>query len=271
MRRPYLIAGLAVLMIVSAVGVASAAITRFTDVPDTNVFAADIQWMDENEITTGCGPDVYCPTMNVTREQMAAFMHRLATKQVVDAKSLGGMAADEFATVGHDHDADYLGRTATAANSRRVDGYDANDLIRVAAWSFTDDKAPNDFAELGSFKITAPVDGSLMLSTSLELHSEASDEFIYCGFELDGALVNESATTYRVEYDAAQFFAPCAAEAVVPVEAGTYTVTVLGSYNYLLDTIFTWGTASALFVPFDGAGDHPKPLVAEPASANQMP
>ncbi len=60
---------------------------NFTDVPDTQTFHADIQWMLDNAITTGCAPGKYCPDSNVTRGQMAAFMKRLATKKVVDAKT----------------------------------------------------------------------------------------------------------------------------------------------------------------------------------------
>ena len=95
-------------MTAALIGPVSAAITRFTDVPDTNIFAADILWMDENEITTGCGTDLFCPSDNVTREQMSAFMRRLATKQVVDAGTVGGLAASDFATKTHNHDVDYL-------------------------------------------------------------------------------------------------------------------------------------------------------------------
>lgn len=60
----------------------------FTDVPDTNIFHGDITWMADNGITQGCNPPgntEFCPSDNVTREQMAAFMRRLSVNQVVDA------------------------------------------------------------------------------------------------------------------------------------------------------------------------------------------
>ena len=44
--------------------------------------------MKDNHITDGCNPPTnnkFCPKNAVTREQMSAFMHRLATKRVVDA------------------------------------------------------------------------------------------------------------------------------------------------------------------------------------------
>lgn len=71
----------------------------FDDVEDTSVFVADIQWMSDNEITKGCNPPTntnYCPSDNVSREQMAAFMHRLADSQAVDAGTLEGLAAADL-------------------------------------------------------------------------------------------------------------------------------------------------------------------------------
>ena len=77
LRRKWPLLSLAALVIVAVSVPASATITRFTDVPDSNIFANDIKWMDENGITRGCGTDIFCPNDNVTREQMSAFMKRL--------------------------------------------------------------------------------------------------------------------------------------------------------------------------------------------------
>ena len=75
------------------------AVTDFIDVDDSNVFKADIEWMAANGITKGCNPpanDRYCPSVTVTREQMAAFMHRLALSQAVDAGTVQGFTAVEL-------------------------------------------------------------------------------------------------------------------------------------------------------------------------------
>lgn len=74
--------------------------SRFVDVSDGNPFLGDIEWLADAGVTRGCNPpgnDMYCPDSYVTREQMAAFMHRSATyfdaddNGVVDvAESLGG-------------------------------------------------------------------------------------------------------------------------------------------------------------------------------------
>lgn len=60
----------------------------FTDVPDSNIFHNDIEWLKDADVTRGCNPPantLFCPTDNVTRQQMAAFMNRLANNQVVHA------------------------------------------------------------------------------------------------------------------------------------------------------------------------------------------
>lgn len=75
---------------------------QFADVPDSNPFHADIDAVADAGVTTGCGGSNFCPSANVTREQMAAFMNRLgalgpgktpvvnaATSQAVDGFSIG--------------------------------------------------------------------------------------------------------------------------------------------------------------------------------------
>jgi hypothetical protein len=49
----------------------------FTDVPDTSQFYTEIVWMAQNGISTGYSDDTFRPGNNVTRQAMAAFMHRL--------------------------------------------------------------------------------------------------------------------------------------------------------------------------------------------------
>jgi RHS repeat-associated protein len=49
---------------------------RFLDVPPSNLFYAHIEEMALRGITLGCGNNNYCPSANVTREQMAVFIIR---------------------------------------------------------------------------------------------------------------------------------------------------------------------------------------------------
>jgi hypothetical protein len=74
----------AAVAVVIALPVAVIAAHSFDDVPDSNQFHDAIGWMQENGITVGCNPPAntqYCPEDNVSRQQMAAFMFRLAQTQ----------------------------------------------------------------------------------------------------------------------------------------------------------------------------------------------
>ena len=73
-RRTTAVLG-AVMAMVVATGVVLAS-HQFTDVPDSHQFHSDIDWLVDNEITTGIGNNQFGPEQNVTRGQMAAFMHR---------------------------------------------------------------------------------------------------------------------------------------------------------------------------------------------------
>lgn len=77
---------------------AFAATSLFDDVPDSSPFVDDINWMKTSGITNGCNPagTEYCPSENVTRQQMAAFMHRLAESRAVDAGTLDGKDSTDY-------------------------------------------------------------------------------------------------------------------------------------------------------------------------------
>lgn len=71
----------------------------FQDVPDSNVFHDDIDWLADTGVTRGCNPPEnteFCPDEPVTRQQMAAFLRRLSEGRIVDAGSVGGLTAEEL-------------------------------------------------------------------------------------------------------------------------------------------------------------------------------
>jgi hypothetical protein len=99
------VVAMAVLVVTPLAGIAADA---FTDVPDTNVFHEDIAWLADAGVTQGCNPPVnteFCPSDNVTREQMAAFMRRLALYigaedgTPEDADNLGGLPPSAYQSV----------------------------------------------------------------------------------------------------------------------------------------------------------------------------
>jgi hypothetical protein len=78
---------------------------QFGDVPDSNTYHADIDAIADAGVTTGCGGGNYCPSANVTREQMAAFMNRLGALgpgkvPVVNADKLDGLDSTDFLSAG---------------------------------------------------------------------------------------------------------------------------------------------------------------------------
>jgi uncharacterized protein (DUF1800 family) len=51
-------------------------VSAFTDVPTTHPYFTEITNIAERQVTLGCGGGNYCPDLNVTRGQMAAFLVR---------------------------------------------------------------------------------------------------------------------------------------------------------------------------------------------------
>lgn len=97
-RRRWGIAAVAVIGLLAAqIAVAWAVTSRFGDVPTSSPFLEDIEWLADADVTRGCGDGSdYCPTEPVTRQQMAAFMHRLAVNRVVDAGSVRGLGPEDL-------------------------------------------------------------------------------------------------------------------------------------------------------------------------------
>jgi hypothetical protein len=90
---------IAVILVMVVVPVAAIGASSFIDVPEDRTFKADIDWLASAGVTKGCNPphnDRFCPDAYVTRGQMAAFMHRLASNRVVDAKSVGGLTWEDL-------------------------------------------------------------------------------------------------------------------------------------------------------------------------------
>jgi len=61
----------------SALALPAGAVAGFSDVAATDYWAEPVQWMVDNEITTGTGEGCFSPDAAVTRGQAAAFMWRM--------------------------------------------------------------------------------------------------------------------------------------------------------------------------------------------------
>lgn len=99
----------------------------FTDVPTSNTHHDDITWLRDADVTRGCNPPAntrYCPDDFVTRAQMASFLERLATNQVVDAGTLDGREASGIVSL--------TGNRATGTPEVDVSGVTKIEEINVA-------------------------------------------------------------------------------------------------------------------------------------------
>ncbi len=128
---------IAAVLAVFMVPIGAWAADQFTDVPDSHVFHDDIGWLAANGITRGCNPptnDQYCPGDNVTRGQMAAFLHRNAP--VITRLLYDGSSGDTDVT------GDYEYHREVGTFTKEADG-----TAIVLDWNAHADKAAAGFCE----------------------------------------------------------------------------------------------------------------------------
>ena len=200
----------------------------FTDVVDNNTFHDDIDWLADNGITKGCNPpsnDEFCPKDKVSREQMAAFMKRLATNQVVDAASVEGLTAAE------------LSPRAAFASSDDVSGQGGTPLTTT---------------------ITVPVDGILIINASVGLRrfDDVSTNGVSCFVDIDETMLTGSLMNVEVG-GSGDINETCATGGAAVVAAGVHTIDF--GLAIAPDTVPGRAFLTVLFVPFDANGQTPTP------------
>jgi hypothetical protein len=181
----------------------------FTD-DDTSVFEADIEWMASTGITFGCNPptnDNYCPDKSVTRGQMAAFMHRLADNQVVDAGKLGGEEPEHYQSLVFGNDIEFgLITTPLSGGNQR--------------WAEID------------FEV--PAAGMLLINTSVSAYDPDSEEQSLWWLQVDDSVCkNSSPSTDSVAFGylttpGSSKRQGVAFTGVAEVTAGAHSVTLCG-------------------------------------------
>ncbi len=65
---------------------------QFTDVKSNHWFAPAVQWAYQNNITSGKTADSFAPNDNITREQLAAMLHRYAAYKGMEDKNSADIA-----------------------------------------------------------------------------------------------------------------------------------------------------------------------------------
>ncbi len=237
MRRTVLVVVLAALVgALVAVPIAVYASHQFTDVPNTNPFHADIDWLADAGVTKGCGGSSYCPKDNVTREQMAAFMRRLS---------------------GNDPG------VAPSVNADKVDGYSAQQLAPRAVWAafpgvITPLRAGQTIYKLAATQVlVAPARGIILLSGGIGSSNHLSKNIYACDLRVNTQLV--PASSRNLELDGGSGInevGTCTPSGAVTVNAGSYTIE-LWVFSLQADTLLVAASVSAIWVPFDGNGNTP--------------
>lgn len=233
----WLVAGALVLVVMAPIAVYAAG--TFVD-DDNSIFENDIEWMADNAITFGCNPpanDRYCPNDNVTRGQMAAFMHRLADSHAV-----------------------------TAGDSLRFNnhgpGYYEN---MIWATGVSDTTVAHTLANSGTataeLSITIPWDGYLLLNASASVSDNYNDSQTLWWIQLDDGTCNPiPANVDSVAYAYATAYTNGLRQSAsltggTAVTAGSHTVTLCGATT-TSGTIAYGPSITALFSPL---GEVPTP------------
>ena len=96
----------------------------FSDVDETTPHAKEIWWLADSGISKGFGDGTFRPYATVARQDMAAFLHRLATKLGKDGK---GTETISFSDVSHGDDANHAGDVEWLARNGISKGWQSGD------------------------------------------------------------------------------------------------------------------------------------------------
>jgi hypothetical protein len=182
---------------------------QFTD-DDDSMFEVDIEWMAASGITIGCNPpanDNFCPESNVTRGQMAVFMHRLADNQLVDAAKLAGEEPAYYESMLWASDLEFgpLAQTLVAGGESYID-----------------------------LAIDVPYDGYLRIDASVSLYDPNTVVQSLWWVEVDDACVADpdgvvQAGFAYVSVDGTQRRQSASFTGGVAVDAGAHTISLCGT------------------------------------------
>ncbi len=238
LRRYAELGAVAVLTAALVAPLSALALGEFSDVPDDHIFAEDIAWLADNQITTGCGDGKYCPADPVTRGQMAAFMRRLATRQVVDANTAVQAASAD-----------------TAGDAALLDGLPSSDI--ASRLSAEDDGVTGSVLEtnkglikVNEVTIDAPEPGVLLISGTGFVDPESIGTDFILQTKVNGVVVGSPGWSawFRPANDQQSF--EMSYTVARSVAAGTHTVTQLLGPRQGTSTFFhNHETLSVLFVP----------------------
>ena len=231
-------------------------------------------------VTRGCVPDQeYCPTRNVTREEMASFLARLGglggnapvahaltaeTAQTATSAQTAGHAgsADTATNAGHATSADSATSADTAASADKVDSYDANALVRVARAVKVNVSLNNGaLNDVATVTIVAPAAGFVAVSASGYVYTTSASG---CPCTIVMSLYDVTGGTYGGSLSVKQTLPNATIEVaahvslsdqwVFPVAAGPRTFVVRLQREVGTASVPANAVLTAIFSPFGPGG-----------------
>ena len=141
-------------------------------------------------------------------------------------------------------------------NADKVDGKDANQLVRVASFGGRSPLARGTTGTVATTTINAPAPGFLVIDAGVEFSDPGASDVIQCLIEVDNVFASGSDRFVDLNANpagAGDELEDCSTNAVVPVAAGTHTVELVGAVT---SSGTVWGDTAlwAIYVPFDGSG-----------------
>lgn len=250
--RIALIAGVTALVVAPRTAVAT---HSFSDVPENNTFHADIEWLADSGVTKGCNPPEnteFCPDDPVTREQMSAFMRRLA----------GYMGAEDGTPAQADN-ATQLGDEEPSAYDTFVVGdstegiEDVTDPTIVAETSFsTSTETSIVITGTASFDVTGPL-------TDVDVWAQHNDTAcVENDFRIPGAFAFATAAEEGVEPLANS----AAFTAAVSLPAGSHSMTLCLDPNGDPVNVHTAGLTAVVSPSTNSVVSTPPPVSPSPLS-----
>jgi len=144
-------------------------------------------------------------------------------------------------------------------NADRVDGRNANQLLRVARG--VDGNPPDQDGAAATATITAPTDGYLVMSGSIEVSGNSRDA-VLCSL----AVQRGTGTSWQGHHEVivhnpgdghtSNARNVCSTDAVRQVPRGTYDVSIW--IDFRVTASLKGATVWVMFVPFDGEGNLPE-------------
>lgn len=248
---------------------AAGAASRFLDVSDSNTFLADIEWLADGDITRGCGPDLFCPDTPVTRAQMAAFLHRLSTNELVNAATAVAAESAQHAATADSATAAYSATTADSATTA-ASAADSTLLDGRAAASY-------DTFVVGDGRHAGDMGGYLTICTEIQVPycPTASVEGVLIAEATFSTLTTNStvAVTGTTSLNSLETINPISAWVWLQLDSSTCTDSVNAGATaaYVKQTLLASNQeAIPVTIAFEipTAGDHTITMCAQPAGGN---